>query len=65
MFKLIGSHNGALAAPWFQDGAAATLPEMVRLMTRYRSAPEPASGDISSIVEFLHAGSGEQDSRRF
>jgi hypothetical protein len=52
-------HRPVIAGPWFQDGTAATLPEAVRLMTRYQlGRRQHASEDISAIARFLRDGSG-------
>ena len=45
--------------PCLQDGTATTFPETVRLIARYQYSRQPASENISSIVEYMDLLAGE------
>jgi len=51
--------NTSVAAPYLQDGTAATFPETVRLIARYQHGRQSASENISSIVQFLDSLASE------
>jgi cytochrome c peroxidase len=55
--------NASVAAPYLQDGTAATFPEVVRLTARYQHGRQPAFEDVSSIVRFLDSLSSEAGER--
>jgi cytochrome c peroxidase len=59
LFKVPGLRNVAKTAPYFHDGSAKTLEEAVTLMARYQVGEELNPRDVSSIVSWLGALTGE------
>ena len=51
--------NASVAAPFLQDGTAATLPQVVRLITRYQFGRQPAGEISASTIEFLNSLTSE------
>jgi len=58
-----GRRNASVAAPYLQDGTTTTFPETVRLIARYQLDGQPASENISSIVQFLDSLTSEAGER--
>jgi cytochrome c peroxidase len=54
MFKVPSLRNIALTAPYFHDGAAATLEEAVQQMAWLQLGKELSEEETTSIVTFLH-----------
>ncbi len=55
MFKVPSLRNVAKTAPYFHDGATATLVEAVKMMARHQLGKELADEDAQRIVTFLEA----------
>lgn len=55
--------NASAAAPYLQDGTAATFPETVRLIARYQDGRQPACESSSSMVQFLDSLTSEWGER--
>ena len=53
VFKVASLRNVALTSPWFHDGSAASLADVVRLMGRMQLEVELKDGEIADIVAFL------------
>jgi cytochrome c peroxidase len=64
MLNTPGRRNASAAAPYLQDGTAATLPEAVRLIARYQLGRQQASENTSAIIQFLDSLTGEAGGRR-
>lgn len=60
VFKVPSLRNVALTAPYFHNGAAATLDEAVELMFRYQLGRSAPAEDKALIVQFLGSLTGEQ-----
>lgn len=61
VFKVPSLRNVAQTGPWFHDGKITTLDEAVRLMGYHQLGVELTSDQISDIVAFLGALTGEVD----
>jgi len=59
MFKVPSWRNVALTAPYFHNGAVATLDEAVRVMAKTQLNTDLDDNEISDIVAFLNSLSGE------
>jgi len=59
VFKVPTMKNVARTAPYFHDGSCEELPRAVRLMGRYQLGLELSEDEVSSIVAFLGALSGD------
>jgi cytochrome c peroxidase len=59
MFKVPTLRNIAKTAPYFHDGSAKTLPEAVRMMGKHQLGLELSDAEVSSIVAWLGALTGE------
>jgi cytochrome c peroxidase len=59
MFKVPTLRNVAKTAPYFHDGSAATLPEAVKMMGRYQLGLDLSDEEVSSIVTWLGALTGD------
>jgi cytochrome c peroxidase len=58
-FRVPTLRNVARTSPYFHDGSQGTLEDAVRAMGRYQLGDELSEGDVSSIVSFLRALTGE------
>ncbi|OSM00068.1 putative cytochrome c peroxidase [Magnetofaba australis IT-1] len=58
-FKIPSLRNVALTPPYFHDGSVATLNEAVRIMAQYQLGRRISDQEITFIVAFLSALSGE------
>jgi len=58
-FKVPTLRNVAETGPWFHDGKVQTLDEAVRLMGEYQTGRTLSAEQVSSIVSFLNALTGE------
>jgi cytochrome c peroxidase len=59
MFKVPSLRNVALTAPYFHNGAAATLEEAVDVMFRYQLGRTAPAEDKALIIKFLTSLNGE------
>jgi cytochrome c peroxidase len=59
VFKVPSLRNVAMTAPYFHDGAVATLPEAVRVMARTQIGRALADKEVEDIVAFLNSLTGE------
>jgi cytochrome c peroxidase len=59
MFKVPSLRNVARTAPYFHNGKVATLDQAVGRMAEYQLGKQLAPSEISSIVSFLNALTGE------
>lgn len=59
LFKVPSLRNVAKTAPYFHDGSIATLDEAVKLMARHQLGKELSDADVTSIVTFLGALTGD------
>jgi cytochrome c peroxidase len=59
MFKVPSLRNIAMTGPYFHDGSITTLEEAVRLMADHQLGKELSDDDVTSIVTFLNALTGE------
>lgn len=59
MFKVPGLRNIGKTAPYFHDGSAKTLSEAVKIMASLQSGKELKDSEVSAIVTFLDALTGE------
>lgn len=59
MFKVPGLRNVAKTAPYFHDGAVATLDEAVELMARYQLGIRLPQADQKAIIAFLKTLDGK------
>jgi len=59
MFKVPTLRNVARTAPYFHDASAATLPEAVRMMGRYQLGLDLSEDEVTSIVTWLNALTGD------
>lgn len=59
MFKVPSLRNVEKTAPYFHDGSVATLPEAVKLMAKHQLGKELSEGDVTAIVTWLKALTGE------
>jgi cytochrome c peroxidase len=59
VFKVAALRNVARTAPYFHDGAVATLPEAIRLMGRHQVGRELTAEQVRDIVAWLDALTGE------
>ncbi len=57
-FKVPVLRNVAETGPYFHNGQVKTLDEAVRLMGQYQTGEKLSSDEVSSIVSFLHALTG-------
>jgi cytochrome c peroxidase len=55
MFKVPSLRNVEKTAPYFHDGATATLDEAVRMMARHQLGKELTDDEVKSLVSFLKA----------
>lgn len=62
VFKVPSLRNVAKTAPYFHDGSVETLPEAVKLMGHHQLGLTLSDDDVSSLVEFLGALTGETPS---
>jgi len=58
-FKVPSLRNVEKTGPYFHDGSVKTIEEAVQLMGRHQLGRELSAEDVSSIVTFLHALTGE------
>lgn len=58
-FKVPSLRNVAKTAPYFHDGSAKTLDEAVRMMATYQLGEELTPAEVTSLVAFLGALTGE------
>lgn len=61
-FRVSGLRNVADTAPYFHDGSVETLDKAVEIMAKTQLGIELSSEDISDIVAFLGATSGQVES---
>jgi len=59
MFKVPTLRNIEKTAPYFHDGSAATLPEAVKAMGRYQLGLDLNANEVTSIVTWLNALTGD------
>lgn len=59
IFKVSQLRNVTLTAPWFHDGSATELAEVVRIMARIQLATELKDQEVADIVAFLSALEGK------
>lgn len=59
MFKVPTLRNIAKTAPYFHDGSVAELPEAVRIIAKVNLNKDLTDAEVSSIVTFLEALTGE------
>lgn len=59
MFKVPTLRNIEKTAPYFHDGSSATLPEAVKTMGRYQLGLDLSAEEVTSIVTWLKALTGE------
>lgn len=59
IFKVSQLRNVTLTAPWFHDGSATDLAEVVRIMARIQLATELKDEEVKDIVAFLGALEGK------
>lgn len=59
IFKVQQLRNVAVTPPYFHDGSVATLPEAVRVMAKLQLGRELPDADVTDIVAFLEALTGE------
>lgn len=59
VFKVPSLRNVAKSAPYFHDGSVAELPKAVRIMGRTQLGKELSDRDVTEIVAFLGALTGE------
>jgi len=59
MFKTPSLRNVAKTAPYFHDGSVADLNEAVKIMAKVNLNKDLKDGEVSSIVTFLEALTGE------
>jgi cytochrome c peroxidase len=60
VFRVASLRNVALTAPYFHDGAVATLDEAIQLMGRHQLGREIPLADRRDIESFLRALTGKQ-----
>ena len=60
MFRVPSLRNVALTAPYFHNGAVATLEEAVDAMFKYQLGRSASAQDKQQIIRFLGSLSGEQ-----
>ncbi|MCX7086585.1 MAG: cytochrome-c peroxidase [Methylococcales bacterium] len=58
-WKVPTLRNIALTAPYFHNGSVATLDQAVKIMAKLQLGQEPAAQEITDIVAFLNALTGE------
>jgi cytochrome c peroxidase len=58
-FKVPSLRNAAKTGPYFHDGSVPSLDEAVRLMARHQLGQELNDTDVSNVVAFLDAMTGE------
>ena len=59
MFKVPSLRNIAKTAPYFHNGKVATLDQAVTQMAEFQFGKQLPASDVSSIVTFLNAMTGE------
>jgi len=59
VFKVPSLRNIDKTGPYFHDGSVKTLPEAVKLMGKHQLGRDLFEGDVSSIVAFLKALTGD------
>jgi cytochrome c peroxidase len=59
VFKVPSLRNIDKTGPYFHDGSIKTLPEAIKLMGKHQLGRDLSENDISSIVNFLKALTGE------
>jgi cytochrome c peroxidase len=59
VFKVPTLRNVAMTGPYFHDGSVASLDEAVRLMARHQLGAELPAADVTAIVAWLGALTGE------
>lgn len=65
MWRVAPLRNVALTAPYFHNGAAATLEEAVRVMAKTQSNKELSADTIKDISAFLHSLTGQFPEREW
>lgn len=60
VFRVPSLRNVALTAPYFHDGSTATLPDAVRRMARRQLGHELSEPQVTLLVAFLGALTGDQ-----
>jgi len=63
VFRVPSLRNIARTAPYFHDGSKATLRQAVVAMGKFQVGRDLPEGDISLLVNFLHALTGEYKGR--
>jgi cytochrome c peroxidase len=63
VFKVPSLRNVELTAPYFHDGASATLEEAVDVMFRFQLGRTAPAADKGLIVQFLKTLTGEKETR--
>ena len=63
VFKVPSLRNVLRTAPYFHDGSVATIEEAVEIMGRYQLGRELEASEVTLLVAFLGALSGEVDER--
>jgi cytochrome c peroxidase len=58
-FKVPSLRLAVLTAPYFHNGAHASLAEVIRTMAKYQLGRDIPADDIRSIIRFLYALPGE------
>ena len=64
VFKVPGLRNVELTAPYFHDGASATLEEAVDVMFRFQLGRTAPAADKALIVKFLKTLTGEKETKQ-
>ena len=59
VFKVPSLRNVAKTGPYMHDGKINTLPEMVKIMARYQLGKQVTDGQVTDIVTFLNALTGD------
>jgi cytochrome c peroxidase len=59
MFKVPQLRNVAATAPFFHDGSVETLPQAVKVMAQLQLGKQLSDEDVSHIVSFLEALTGD------
>jgi cytochrome c peroxidase len=59
VFRVPSLRNVAMTAPYFHDGAVATLPDAVRVMARVQLGTKLSDPEVNDIVAFLESLTGD------
>jgi len=59
VFKVASLRNVALTGPWFHDGSATSLADVVRLMGQIQLEVELGQEEVADILAFLGSLSGK------